>query len=154
METTATKTVAALTVAAYEATECYAVPGADTLIDMIHPATGLTCIYGRTLDDVRREYPTAERMTYEAWAAAKAERQNCPFTWESTAESHYDEMLECLPPACLRGNGFLVGEPWDHETLTGAPRFQAFRRSRGLCYVATRPLTRKEFLAALNEPIR
>jgi hypothetical protein len=133
-----------------ELVDCYAVPGSDTLIDMIDPTTDRTCVYGRTLEDVQREDPGAVRMTYEAWAHAKAARQNTPITWAPTTAERYQEMLDVLPPAAYRANGFLVGEPWDHETLTGAPRYQAFRCTLGRYSVASRPLTRREFLAALE----
>lgn len=136
-----------------EPTDCFATPGADFIVDMVHPDTGLSCIYGRSLEDIRREYPNAIRMPLAAHSAAKAERQRVPFTWEPTTREKYDEMLECLPPACHRATGFLVGEPWDHDALSGQPRFQAFRVVPGMLpryVVASRPLTRQEFLDALR----
>jgi hypothetical protein len=137
-----------------EITDCFAVPGADSIIDMVRPETGRTCIYDRTLEDVQREAPQAVRMTLDEHCRAKAERQRAAFTWEPTTRARYFELLECLPPAAQRANGFLVGEPWDHDALTGQPRFQALWHRRGLTdryVVSSRPLTRTEFHAALAD---
>jgi hypothetical protein len=134
--------------AGYEhSTDCFAVPGDDTLVDMIHPLTGRSVCYGKTLDDVRHEYPNAEVMTYDAWSLAKAERQNVPVLWEDTTEQHYNYMFEVLPPAVYGSRGFLVGEPWDHEARTGSPRFQAFRIIGRHYVVSSRPMTIAEFRA-------
>jgi hypothetical protein len=127
-------------------TECYAVPGEDSIIDTIQPATGLTTSCGKTLEEVRAEkgYECAERMTIEAFCEAKAIRQHRPITWEPITEEKYYEMFEVLPPI-IRGNGFLVSEPWDHDAQTGAPRYGAYRH-RGETYeAANRPMTVKEF---------
>ena len=43
-------------------------------------------------------------------------------------EERYREMMECLPPAAYRRDGFLVGEPQDHDAETGEPRYEAFIR--------------------------
>lgn len=40
-------------------TDCYAVPGAHSIIDLVHPTTRLTCIYGKTLEQVQQESPGA-----------------------------------------------------------------------------------------------
>lgn len=43
---------------------------------------------------------------------------------EVTAEKYY-EMLECLPPAEMCANAFLVGEPYDHDKQ-GDPRYDLY----------------------------
>ena len=130
-----------------EPTECYAVPGADHIIDCINPITGLTVYYSKTLEDIQAEkgYALAERMTIEAFCRQKAERQHGPITWAEITEEKYYEMFEVLPPI-IRGNGFLISEPWDHDAETGAPRYGAYRH-RGETYEsASRPMTVKEFI--------
>jgi hypothetical protein len=134
------------------ATECFAIPG-HTMIDTIDSETGLTHIYRKTLEQVRAEqhtwadYSKAERMTIEAFCQSKAAAQDTPITWHPTTEEIYSRMLECLPPALWTGNGFLVGEPYDHHAITGQPRFQAFLK-RGNDYLkSNRPITKAEFRA-------
>jgi hypothetical protein len=55
------------------------------------------------------------------------------------------DMLNVLPPAIMLTNGFLVGEPYDHEADTGKPRFDGFKQMGGKFYAASRPMTREEF---------
>ena len=132
--------------------ECFAVPGSSSMIDVIHPVTGKTLIYGKTLDDVRAEpgYEKAERMSVDDFCTAKASRQDTPITWTETTEEKFWDMLEVLPPAARFNGGFLVGEPWDHHAITGQPRFAAYREQFDKFYVASRPMTRTEFRAELN----
>ena len=130
--------------------DCFAVPGSDNIIDVLHPATGLTVCYGKTLDQVREErpeYAKAERMTVEEFCCQKAMRQHAPITWAPTTAERFDEMLGVLPPAagCNGFRAFLVGEPWDHDAETGEPRFQGFRMRGDKHEVASRPMTRREF---------
>jgi len=136
-----------------EPTECYAVPGENHIIDVIHPITGLTVYCQDTLESMLLRYPGAIRMTIEAFCEAKAIRQHSPITWAEITEEEYYEMFEVLPPI-IRGNGFLVSEPWDHDAQTGAPRYGAYRRRRGhdaqskecgIYEAANRPMTVKEF---------
>lgn len=134
------------------ATECFAIPG-HTMIDTIDSETGLTHINRKTLEQVRAEqhtwadYSKAERMTIDAFCESKAAAQDTPITWEPTTAERYDEMLGCLPPVLWTGNGFLVGEPYDHHAITGQPRYQAFFK-RGETYLQSkRPLTKAEFRA-------
>ena len=127
-------------------TECFAVPGQDSIIDCVHPVTGKTCIYGKTLEDVQQEEPKAVKMTVEQWAQEKAKRQDGELSWEPITEERYYEMLECLPPACYRDHGFLVGEPWDHHALTGAPRYQACIHTSDGYFASSRPMEKREFL--------
>ena len=124
---------------------CYAVPGADSIIDVVHPVTGRTVCFGRTLEEVQAEAPGAVRMLVDDFAAAKAARQRSPITWDKVPETQFDEMLNVLPPALMLKGGFLVGEPWDHDAVSGAARYQAFRVRGGAYYVASRPMTKAEF---------
>ena len=113
-------------------TDCYAVPGSESIIDTINPETGLTTYFAKTLEQVRSEkgYAQAERMTIEACCQQKATRQHSPITWSEVTEEQYDEMFEVLPPI-IRGNGFLVSEPWDHDASNGQPRYAAYRFLKG-----------------------
>ena len=132
-----------------EPSECFAIRG-QTIIDVINPATGLTVIYGKTLEECQQGegHEHVERMTIDEFCQDKAAAQDAPVVWEPTTEERYDEMLGVLPPALYTEVGFLVGEPWDHHALTGQPRYQAFAALRGVkaYYVASRPMTKKEFL--------
>ena len=127
--------------------ECFAVPGADWMIDCINPATGRTAIYGKTLEDCRQDpdYAGAERMTIDEFCRSKAALQDVPITWTETTEDRFDEMFEVLPPAYYHDSGFLVGEPYDHHAMTGRPRYQAYRRVGTRYEVANRPMTIQEF---------
>lgn len=144
------KTPTPISVSVSDCTHCFAVPGADNMIDLVHPVTGKTVIYGKTLEDVRQEkgregYEKAELMLVDEFLRQKAARQDTPITWEETTEEKFHEMLEVLPPAAWENGGFLVGEPWDHHALTGAPRYAGYRELDGKYYAASRPLTRAEF---------
>jgi hypothetical protein len=121
--------------------EVWAIPGEHHIIDTIHPATGLTSINGDDEAGVTRRYPSAVRMTMEAWLAWKAAQQHTPITWEPTDKETYHEMLEVLPPALWIGGAFLVGEPMDHDATTGRPRFQGYWHRNGIYLVASRPMT-------------
>jgi hypothetical protein len=128
-----------------DCTECWAVPGANTLIDMIHPDTGRTMIYAHDAAAVQAKNPGAVRMTYDAWAAAKAARQQTPVTWAPITAETYEEQLGCLPPIAYTGWAYLVGEPYDHCVTTGHPRYIGNRR-RGNHYEQTsRPVTVREW---------
>jgi hypothetical protein len=135
--------------------ECFAIRG-QTMIDLINPATGKTAIYGKTLEDCRQEkgYEQAERMTIDEFCKDKAEAQDAPVVWEPTTKERYREMLECLPPALWLALGFLVGEPWDHHALTGAPRYQAFIHNGNQYLSSNRPMTRAEFKALADHAAR
>lgn len=130
--------------------ECYAVPGSDSMIDVIHPVTGLTVYGNKTMEQVQAETPGAVRMLVEQFCNEKAQRQRAPITWSPVTEEKYTEMLEVLPPALWEGRWFLVGEPWDHDAGNGQPRFAAYGAIGGKYYTASRPLTRKEMREQLN----
>lgn len=126
-------------------TEVWAVPGEGHIIDEIHPVTGLTCVYGRDEAGVKALHPEAVRVTWEAWRAEAAARQQTPVRWVETTAHEYDRMLNILPPAIWVGEAFMVGEPHDHCFATGAPRFQAYRARGGYYARASRPMTIAEF---------
>lgn len=130
-----------------ECKECYAVPGADSILDVINPRTGLTWYFGKTLDQVQAEDPGAVRMTVDAFCAQKAIRQHSPITWDETTEELYWDALEALPPAAYGKDmkGFLLGEPQDHDAETGQPRFSAYLKRAGKYLASSRPMTIKEF---------
>ncbi len=134
--------------------ECFAVPG-RSIIDVIHPETGQSWYYGKTLEQIRAETGNADavRMTVDAFCADKAERQRTPVEWTPTTQAEYDEMLCCLPPEAVAGHGFLVGEPYDHDAGNGRPRFQAFRHAGGLFERSNRPITVEEFRRLLSPDV-
>lgn len=65
-------------------------------------------------------------------------------TWKRVSRERYWEMLECLPPAVMAGNGFMVGEPVNHNA-EGFPTFDAFKVTNGRHYEASEPMTIKQF---------
>lgn len=140
-------------------TECFAVPG-RTMIDVIDSATGLTVIYGKTLEQVRAEthvyadYANAERMTIDAYCASKAKAQDTPITWEPTTEEAYWDMLEAVPPACRWRGGFLCGEPYDHHALTGESLHSCMREWNERYYRTSRPVTITEFRALMQKGMK
>lgn len=135
------------------AERCFASKAKATIIDVIHPKTGLSVCFGRDLANVRKEYPDAEEMTVEAFCAWKADQQRTPIEWAETTEERYMEMLEVLPPAWgIRGyDAFLVGEAMDHDAGNGMPRYQGFRTWGRKRYEANRPLTVQEMKAELDK---
>ena len=141
-----------MTTAAPTALRCFASKACETIIDTVNPETGLTWCYGRTLARCREEYPDAEEMTVEAFCAWKAARQRTPITWSETTEEAFIDALEVLPPAAaIQGyRAFLLGEPCDHDALTGAPRYDGFRRDAARYYRSSRPMTCREFRAEMD----
>ena len=113
------------------------------------PDTGLSWVNGETLEQIRLRYPGAEIVNFNAWLAAKAERQHTPVAWRPCSVERYEEMLNVLPPAWHAHGGFLVGEPWDHDASDGQPRFAAFRHRGSVFEESDRPMTRTEFCAAM-----
>ena len=129
---------------------CLASKARETMIDVLHPVTGLTVCYGKTLKDCRKEYPDAEEMSVDEFCSWKAQRQRTPIAWTPTTEERFTEMLEVLPPAAGCRGGFLVGEPYDHDAGNGQPRFQAYRQRGDTFETANRPLTRAEFRSEMG----
>ncbi len=127
-----------------DCTNCFAIPG-DTMIDLVHPRTGLSIYARETLEQIQLRYPGAELMSVEAFCAQKSARQSTPIEWNETTENNYREMLDVLPPASSVTGAFLVGEPCDHCARTGQPRFQAFRKQGEQFQSASRPMTFAEF---------
>ena len=123
----------------------FAVPGDDSIVDMINPATGRSYIEGETLEQIRLRYPKAEIVSLDDFCKAKADRQHTPITWSEITDDQYEYWLECLPPAAWIGDAFMVGEPYDHDAETGGARFQACNIIDGKCLASSRPMTRKEF---------
>jgi len=132
--------------------QAFAEPGRHNLIDLINPATGRSCIENETLEQIQARYPGAEVVNVDEWLTAKAARQNGPLTWDEIDEEKYMYFLECLPPAAWIGGAFLVGEPYDHDALTGAPRFQACNETGGKWFASSRPMNVKEFREMFKRP--
>jgi len=133
-------------------THVFAEPGERCCIDVVNPETGRSAVYGETLEEVRKRYPRAEMVAFNDWAAAHAVEQDAPVTWSETTAEKYNEMLGVLPPVNRTGRGFQVGEPMDHHTVSGQPRYTSYRCEDGKYLVASRPMTSAEFLQALSEP--
>jgi hypothetical protein len=123
---------------------CYASRERSTIIDTIR-ADGLTTYSRMSWEQIKAKYPSAYRTTVDEFCAWKGEQQRTPISWSETTEQVYDEMMGALPPAFWLTNGFLVGEPNDHEADTGEPRFDGFKHKDGKFYAASRPMTRAEF---------
>jgi hypothetical protein len=133
-----------------DCTQCFASRAQGTIIDVLHPTTGLTVFYHKTLEQCRETYPDAEEMSVDEFCAWKAQQQRTPISWEATTEEKYDYMLSALPPAKWIGGAFLVGEPYDHDAGNGLPRFEAFRQRGRVYEVGNRPMTVPEFMAAIQ----
>jgi hypothetical protein len=129
---------------------CVASKAVQTIIDVIRPDTGRTWIYGKTVEDCRKEYPDTEEMTIDEFCAWKAKQQRMPITWTATTPERFEKMLGCLPPALMLSGGFLVGEPFDHDAGNGQPRFEGFRQRGDVYEVGNRPMTRAEFRAQMT----
>jgi hypothetical protein len=65
--------------------------------------------------------------------------------WQEVTEERYWEMLEVLPPASMVRGAFLVGEPMDHDRVTGRPRFDAFKCEDGKYFTSSHPMTFHQF---------
>jgi hypothetical protein len=133
--------------------QAFAEPGAHNLIDIINPQTGLSSINGETLEQVRKRYPTAEVVDVDEWCQKKAEGQDSKIEWIETTEEKYYEMLGVLPPAWLTQDSFLVGEPYDHHAVSGAPRFAAYIHFGKRYLTSNRPMTIKEFKSIKAEDL-
>lgn len=131
-----------------DCTQAFAIPGALSIVDCINPHTGRSWINKESLDEIRLRYPGAEIVSLAEWSKEKAALQDRPVEWSETTEEQYFEQLEVLPPACMHGGGFLVGEPADHHAVTGQPRFAAYLRRGKRCLTASRAMTRDEFQTA------
>jgi len=133
-----------------DCTHCVAIPGQNQAINIVHPFTG-RMIYGeKTVAECIEENPGAVVMTLDELCKQIAERQHTPIAWDETTEEEYDYGLNVLPPAIWVRDGFMVGEPYDHDASNGQPRFQAFRQREGVYEKANRPMTRAEFRQELG----
>ena len=91
------------------------------------------CERGETPESFQRLY--GERGVHYAvelewqplWAAMKENYDVGNDAWVPTTREMYTEMLNVLPPACQRGDSFLVGEPKTHDA-ENQPVFAAFRK--------------------------
>jgi hypothetical protein len=123
---------------------CFYVPGELSIIDPDR-GDGRGLYSGKTLEELRSEYPGAVSGRFDEWCAAKAAIQDRPVNWHEITEERFEELLGCLPPAAFGRGGFLVGEPWDHHATSGKPRFQACVKRGTKCYASARAVTRDEF---------
>jgi len=133
-----------------DCTQAFAVPGADSLIDLVNPATGRSICYDESLEQIQLRYPRAEVVEVARFQVEKANRQDGPIEWKETTEEEYQDMLNVLPPAFWERGLFLVGEPWDHHAISGKPRFAAYRQTGGKYWAASRPMTVGECRALLD----
>jgi hypothetical protein len=87
---------------------CYYTPGSTSIIDTINDATGLTTIYGETLEQIRLEYPAAEVWDFDAAVEQimKLKREKYVTKPKLIDSDRWGEMLEVLPPMLWRsGSG-------------------------------------------------
>ena len=63
---------------------------------------------------------------------------------EQVTAEHYNSLLGALPPAIMVSNGFLVGEPMDHDSETGHPRYEMYMEEEDNYYYVGRA-TRADF---------
>jgi hypothetical protein len=54
--------------------DCFAVPGRDSIIDVVRPGTDRTWVLGCTLEQTRQKYPGAERMKLDEFCRQKTAR--------------------------------------------------------------------------------
>lgn len=126
--------------------KCFAVPGEDSIIDIVHPVTGLSMIEKESLEQIRLRYPSAVLCEFTEHMNAKANRQDSePREWAEVTTERYYDMLNVLPPAAMGHGAFLVGEPYDHHAKTGRPRFACFKMEGEKCYELSCHITHAEF---------
>ena len=65
--------------------------------------------------------------------------------WKKISKARYWDMLEILPPACMGGGAFMVGEPYSHDAATGAPTFAGFKETNGQYFELEGHMTAAEF---------
>jgi hypothetical protein len=131
-------------------TDCFAVPGAFSMIDTVHALTGRGFWSGETLEQVQARHPGAVQMPIEEWKAAKGALQDQPVTWIPVTKEHYEDMLNVLPPERMARGAFLVGEPADHHAVSGMPRYAMLRRGSDSHQESSRPVTVAEFTAIVE----
>lgn len=124
---------------------CFADPDGNNVIDLVTPDQKTGVFSKMSIADLEKETPAGRVMELAEWCKIKSARQNTPVEWLESTEESYDEALGCLPPVAYSSSGFLVGEPYDHDALTGKPRFQAYRFNGFDHFKSSRPMTIQEF---------
>ncbi|MBR9800567.1 hypothetical protein GYB59_02175 [bacterium] len=126
---------------------CFVSKERGTVIDLLHPETGLTIHFGNTLEETRKEYPDAEQMLLDDFCEWKASQQRTSIKWNECTEEEYRDALECLPPAKWCGESFLMGEAYDHDAGSGQPRYRGYRYlpDAKAYQTSSRPMTVREF---------
>lgn len=56
--------------------------------------------------------------------------------WTPITAEQYEEYLCVLPPRIMTDAGFLVGEPFDHDSPEGLPRYGAYVQHNGSYWYA------------------
>ncbi len=111
----------------------FAATDGQTLIDTAFrdaDGTWRSHCFRETQEQIQARYPGAELVNVADWYAGKGARQDAAMkggTWDAMTQERYWEMLECVPPAAMRGGAFLVGEAMDHHAGTGRARFTLCR---------------------------
>lgn len=106
---------------------------------------------------------TTIRQENEAYIIESMKQSVNDFKWIETTEERYFEMLECLPPECMIGGGFLVGEASNHRRCKinncVKPTFDAFRKTGKFgsgnekFYAASESVTIPEFKVLMTIPL-
>ena len=76
--------------------QCYYQPGKPGIIDYVHPNTGKSAIGGKSLEEIRLEYPGAEVGNF----SEVVDQQDAYWITDpqEITEERWYEMLEVLPP--------------------------------------------------------
>lgn len=127
-----------------EVTHVFTEPNKTCIVNFCHPQMEQEKIQ-EELKTLRINWPNTILMTWEEFDNQAYKLQNTELKMEEITEERYFELMECLPPAAMEHNKFLVGEPWDHCVKTGKPRFQMCVTSGGKHYASDRPVTKEEY---------
>lgn len=76
--------------------DCYYVPGAFNIIDVINPLSGLTVFTKETHDEVRKRHPSAIRTTVDD--ASKLINGSAKSEPQEITHEEWDDALNVLPP--------------------------------------------------------
>jgi len=124
---------------------CFADINDSCIDDLVNMETKTGVYSKKSISELQKENPKAKVMKISEWSQIRHDRQNTPVQWLESTEEDYDYALGCLPPIAYNGSGFLVGEPYDHDPLTGSPRFRAHIMQNDKFFKSDRPITIEEF---------
>ena len=124
---------------------CFANINDHCIDDLINMETKTGVYSKKSIPELQKDNPTAKVMKISEWSQIRHNRQNTPVQWVASTAANYDYALGCLPPIAYNGSGFLIGEPYDHDALTGKPRFTAHIMRGDKFFKSDRPMTIERF---------